>query len=78
MTISAFGNTISMKNKNFYENPFASLIKIVRNYDNFDDNEETHSSFHNATKTILESTYKKADVKLVAEQQKHLSSEQQA
>jgi hypothetical protein len=78
MTISAFGDTIPMKNKNFYENPFASLMEIVKNYDNYDDDEEIHSSFHNATKTILESMYEKADVDLVAEQQTHLSSEQQA
>jgi CRISPR/Cas system-associated protein Cas10 (large subunit of type III CRISPR-Cas system) len=77
MTIIAFGNTIPMKHKNFYQNPFASLIEIVQSYDNFDDNDKISSSFHTATKTIKESTYEKADVKLVARQQKHLSLSQQ-
>jgi hypothetical protein len=74
MTISAFGSTIEMKNKGFYQDPFASLINIVRDYDNLDDDEEISSSFHNATKTITESTYGKVDVEVVAKQQTHLSS----
>jgi hypothetical protein len=77
MTISAFGSTIEMKNKGFYQDPFASLVNIVRDYDNLDDDEEISSSFHNATKTITESTYGKVDVEVVAKQQTHLSSQQQ-
>jgi hypothetical protein len=77
VTFSAIGNTIAMKHKNFYDNPFASLIEIVQNYYNFDDDKEIFASFHTATKTIKESTYTKAAVELVAKQQKHLSSDQQ-
>jgi hypothetical protein len=72
MTLNAFGNTISMKSKNFHTNPFESLIKMVQNYDHYDDDEDISSSFHAATKTIKESTYKKADLNLLAKQQDHL------
>jgi hypothetical protein len=62
----------------FYENHYASLIETVQNYDNFDDDEEIFASFHNEKKTITESIYEMVDVELVAKQQKHLLSEQQA
>jgi hypothetical protein len=76
MTLNAFGNTIAMKNKIFHTNPFESLIEMVQNYDHYDDNENISSLLHAATKSIKESTYKKADLNLLAKQQDHLSNEQ--
>jgi hypothetical protein len=76
MTLSAFGNIISMKNKHFHDNPFESLIDIVSGYDNDDDENEIASSYHTETKSIKESTYKKADLDLLVKQQNHLSVNQ--
>jgi hypothetical protein len=44
MTLTAYGKTVEKKPKNFYQNPFAALLDMVKEYDNTEDMEEDMQS----------------------------------
>jgi hypothetical protein len=68
MTLTAYGKTVAMKPKHFYENPFAALLELVQEYDDAEESAEEENdmsamaSYYNTPKEITESHYKKVDV----------------
>jgi hypothetical protein len=74
MPLSAVGTTVPMKPKQFYQNLFAALHDILKDFENSEENYNTHS--YSTTKTITESHYEKVDVHAVIKEQKHLSVNQ--
>jgi phage anti-repressor protein len=81
MTLTAYGKTVNMKPKHFYQKPFAALLNMVKEYHGTDDEDKdssTVSSYYNTPKEKTESHYEKVDVDAVIEQQKHLSMVQRA
>jgi hypothetical protein len=80
MSLTASGKTVEKMPKHFYQNSFAALLDMVKEYDNTKDMEEdvsTLSSYCNTPQEITKSHYKKVDVDAVVKQQKHPSMEQQ-
>jgi hypothetical protein len=78
MTLSAFGTTVPMKPKQFYQNPFAALhmisSKILKIW-------QRRIAIHIhilQLRPLLNPTMKKADVHAVVKEKKHLSVDQHA
>jgi hypothetical protein len=55
MILTAYGKTVNMKPKHFYQNPFAALLDMVKEYDGTDNEDEDSSivsSYYNTPKEI--------------------------
>jgi hypothetical protein len=81
MKLTAYGKTVAMKLKHFYENPFAALLDLVQDYDNteesaMEENMSVIATYYNTPKEITESHYERVDVDAVVKEQTHLSAEQ--